>query len=143
MIRSCRPPHSVHPRSPAIRTSRSSSLRTAAIALIWSGRPQGTTGTGRSAKSCDLRKRSDQLARELRPLPGFFVLEVHVDVAALRCALLDHSRPPLDIRRAIPFVPQAEVRVIRGHFHGYGELLAVGHAQRQVARAQAIVDFLV
>ena len=45
------------------------------------------------------------MPRELRPLPGFFVLEVDEDVAALRRPLLDHARPPFDVRRAIPLVP--------------------------------------
>ena len=79
--------------------------RTAAIAPIWNAPPETTTAAGPSGKSCGLRKRSDQLARKLRPLPGFFVLEVDVDVAALRRSLPDHTRPPFDIRRAVPFVP--------------------------------------
>jgi len=64
-----------------------------------------TTAIGPNARSCALRKRREQLARELRPLPGFFVLEVHEHVAAVRRAFFDHAGPPFDIRRTIALIP--------------------------------------
>src|SRR5687768_13156347 len=116
MIRSCPTRPSVTLISPATRPSRWSSPRMGGIALSSNALRVATTDTGPSARSCGLRQRSNQRARKLRPLPGFFVLEVDVDVPALRGPLLDHFRPPFYVHRAIPLVPQPEVPVVGRHF---------------------------
>src|SRR5688572_33071072 len=134
MIRSCPTRPSATLMSPATRPSRWSSPRMVGIAPSSNAQKGATTDTGPSARSCGLRQRSNQRACKLWPLPGFFVLEVDVDVTALRGPLLDHFRPLFYIHRAIPLVPQPEVPVVGRHFDRGWQLLAVGDAQRQVPR---------
>src|SRR5688500_1900877 len=85
-------------------------------------------------------QRVEQPSREFRAFSGLLVLEVDVDVTALGGPLPDHARPPLDVGWRVSLVAKAEVAVVGGDLDGGRELLAVGDAERQIARAQAPVD---
>ncbi len=106
-----------------------------------------TTATGRSARSSGSSRRADAAAisssSKLRTLPFFFVLEVDEHVAAAGRPVPDDVGPARDVVRRVAFVAQPEVSVVRRDLHRRGQLLAVGDAERQVARAQPRVDLVV
>src|SRR5262249_51706525 len=84
-----------------------------------------------------------QQLRKLGTLAFLFLLEIHLNVAAGRRVRRDPVGPLLDVVGRVALIPQTEVRVVGGDPHRRGQLLAVGDAQRQVARRQPGVDVVV
>src|SRR6185312_3163690 len=66
------------------------------------------------------------------------MFEIHVNVPAMRSLLLDRSRPRFDVTGRVTLVAQPEIPMVRGDRHGRRHLLAVGDAERQVARSQPL-----
>ena len=85
----------------------------------------------------------DQHLRELGPLSFLLVLEVHEHVAAGARGAGDRVGPPGDVVGRVAFVAQPEVRVLGGDPNRRRHLLAVGDAQREVARRQTVEDLVV
>ena len=71
------------------------------------------------------------------------MLEVDEHVGATRRSRLNRLGPPRDVVRRIPFIAQAEVGVIGRDLDRGRQLLALGHAERQVSRPQAGVDLVI
>src|SRR5262245_40539147 len=96
------------------------------------------TATGRSARSSGLFLRTEvshEGLAELGTLSRLLVLEIDEDVCAALGALPHHTRPPLDVGRRVAFVAQPEIGVRRRHLHWRRQLLTVGDAECQIARA--------
>src|SRR5690606_8342314 len=109
--------------------------------------------TGRSRRSCAGRARTwtpgrsrgeafDQLRRELRSLPLVLVLEVDEGIVPVVGMGADDVRPSIDVGQAVAFVPQTEVPEVGCDDDGCVSRLAVGHAERDILRAQPIVDLV-
>ena len=94
-------------------------------------------GQGRSG----IQKRLE-LTRERGAGPGLLVLEVHEGIAPAAAQPPDGAAPLLEVGRRVALIAQAEVAPVGRHLEGRGRLLGVGHAERGVGGAQALVDIV-
>src|SRR5262249_23116551 len=119
----------VYSTSRSAATPISSFTDSASLPPDSSGRPAPLClRAAAAAVAAAVAERLDEQPRELRPLAGFLVFEIHEHVAAGGCAVLDHTRPALQVLGCVAFIAQAEICVAGGDLNWRREPLAVGDA---------------